>query len=198
MLNQQQKDALLRLARRTLEDQFGIEGGHPDAAADSVLDAPELRQLRGVFVTLTKGGQLRGCIGSLLAVSPLLDEVVRQTIHAALHDRRFPVLTKEELPQIRIEISVLTPPTPMIYADADELVRKLRPGIDGVILKQRGGTGATFLPQVWTELPETEVFLDYLCRKARLPSQSWRKGRLIVHTYQAVHFSEEEMPVCRS
>ena len=179
---------LLQLARQVLEEQFG--GPPPEQEG---LDEPELRQHRGVFVTLRKeGGQLRGCIGSLLGVEPLVDGVRRHTVNAAFHDHRFPLLTAEELPQVRIEISVLTPPQPLEYFDGHDLLRKLRPKIDGVIIKQ-GRTGATFLPQVWHELPEPQLFLEQLCRKAGLPSASWRSGALTVQTYQALRFAEEDM-----
>ena len=186
MLNSEQGGRLLQLARQVLEEQFG---GPPPQ--EKGLDALELRQHRGVFVTLRKQKMLRGCIGSLLGVEPLVDGVRRHTVNAAFHDCRFPLLTAEELPQVRIEISVLTPPQLLEYFDSDELIRKLRPKIDGVIIRQ-GNNGATFLPHVWHELPEPQLFLDQLCRKAGLPSADWRSGGLTVQTYQALRFTEED------
>ncbi len=187
MLSAEQGGRLLKLARQVLEEQFG--GPPPE---EEGLDEPELRQHRGVFVTLRKQGMLRGCIGSLLGVEPLVEGVRRQTVNAALHDCRFSLLTVEELPQVQIEISVLTPPQPLAYFDGDDLISKLRPKIDGVIIKQ-GRTGATFLPQVWHELPEPQLFLNQLCRKAGLPGASWRSGELTVQTYQALRFAEEDL-----
>jgi AmmeMemoRadiSam system protein A len=187
MLSAEQGGRLLKLARQVLEEEFG---GPPSEAEG--LDDLELRQHRGVFVTLRKQGMLRGCIGSLLGVEPLVDGVRRHTLNAALHDHRFSLLTAEELPQVQIEISVLTPPQPLEYFDGDDLLGKLRPEIDGVIIK-KGKNGATFLPQVWHELPEPQLFLEQLCRKAGLPGASWRSGDLTVQTYQALRFAEEEL-----
>lgn len=187
VLSEKQGRRLLQLARQVLEEQFGGPSSEQEG-----LDEPELRQHRGVFVTLRKQDQLRGCIGSLLGVEPLVEGVRRHTINAAFHDHRFPLLTAEELPQVRIEISVLTSPQPLEYFDGHDLLRKLRPKIDGVIIKQ-GRTGATFLPQVWHELPEPQLFLEQLCRKAGLPSASWRSGELTVQTYQALRVAEEEL-----
>jgi len=184
---------LLKLARQVLEEHGGAKNLSSGPAPElEGLDAPELRQHQGVFVTLRKEGMLRGCIGSILAVEPLIDGVRRHTINAAFHDHRFPMLTAEEVPQVRIEISVLTPPQTLAYLDGDDLIRKLRPKIDGVIIKQ-GKSGATFLPQVWKELPDPEFFLDQLCRKAGLPSADWRSGALTVQTYQALRFAEEDL-----
>ena len=147
---------------------------------------------RGVFVTLRKQGMLRGCIGSLLGVEPLVAGVRRHVVNAAFHDHRFSILTAEELAKVRIEISLLTPPKTLKYFDGDDLICKLRPNIDGVIVKQ-GKRGATFLPQVWDELPVPELFLDQLCCKAGLFSAGWRSGGLTVQTYQALRFAEEDM-----
>jgi AmmeMemoRadiSam system protein A len=191
MLTEQQGKVLVRLARQTLEKELGRPLSSPVAEQD--LDDSELRQHRGVFVTLKLHGMLRGCIGSLLGVEPIIDGVRRHAVNAALHDRRFPVLTADELPQVRIEVSVLTPPQNVEYIDSADLIRQLRPGVDGVILKIPGGPGATFLPQVWEELPEPEAFLEQLCRKAGLPGNSWQSGGLTVQTYQVCHFDEQEL-----
>ena len=91
---------------------------------------------------------------------------------------------------MHIEVSVLSEPQPLITADADDLVRRLRPGVDGVILRGPNGEQATFLPQVWQQLKRPELFLDHLCRKAGLPGDAWRSGRLRVFTYQVQSFEE--------
>jgi AmmeMemoRadiSam system protein A len=187
----EQGQVLLHVARQVLMEQFGQEMQPAENRDD-----PELRQQHGVFVTLTKQGMLRGCIGSLLGLEPLLDGVRRQTINAAFHDHRFPPLTAEEVPDVHIAISVLSQPQVLHYSDADELIQKLRPRIDGVILKQ-GQAGATFLPQVWNELPNPKVFLRQLCRKAGLASTAWQTGDLTVQTYQATCFAEKDT-VCQN
>ncbi|MCI5161280.1 MAG: AmmeMemoRadiSam system protein A [Candidatus Electrothrix sp. AX5] len=190
MLTDLQKKILLRLARQTIEEELGQQATDP--VAQEELHAQELRQHRGVFVTLNFDGMLRGCIGSLLGLEPLIAGVRRQAINAALRDNRFPLLTVDELPEVVIEISVLTPPQNLEYTDNTDLINRLQPGIDGVILKIPGGAGATFLPQVWEQLPEPETFLRHLCLKAGLPRDSWQHGDLTVQTYQACHFDEQK------
>jgi len=189
MLNEQHGRVLLRLARQTIEEQLGLSPTHP--VQPDELDDSDLRQHRGVFVTLNKRGMLRGCIGSLLGVESILDGVRRHTVNAALHDLRFPMVTGDEAEELQIDISVLTPPQNFEYSDGDDLVQKLRPHVDGVILKVPGGAGATFLPQVWDQLPVPEMFLDHLCLKAGLTKDSWRSGELTVQTYQVQHFEEK-------
>lgn len=189
MFNEQQGRVLLRLARQTIEERLGQVATDPVQPED--LDDPDLRQHRGVFVTLNKRGSLRGCIGSLLGVESILDGVRRHAVNAALHDHRFPMVTGDEAEELQIDISVLTPPQNLEYKDGEDLVRKLRPHVDGVILKVPGGAGATFLPQVWVQLPVPEMFLDHLCLKAGLAKDSWRSGELTVQTYQVQHFEEK-------
>ena len=190
MLTDLRKKILLRLARQTIEEELGQQATNP--VAEEELDDLELRQHRGVFVTLNLDGMLRGCIGSLLGLEPLVAGVRRQAINAALRDNRFPLLTVNELPEVVIEISVLTPPQNLEYTDSADLISRLRPSIDGVILKIPGGAGATFLPQVWEQLPEPKTFLRHLCLKAGLPAESWQHGDLTVQTYQACHFDEKK------
>jgi len=190
MLTEKQGNILLRLARQTIEEQLGLTAASPVQAEE--LDDPELRQHCGVFVTLNKRGNLRGCIGSLLGVESIVDGVRRHAVNAALHDHRFPMVTADEVAELQIDISVLTPPQNLAYTDGNDLLQKLRPQVDGVILKVPGGAGATFLPQVWEQLPITEMFLDHLCLKAGLAKDSWRSGELTVQTYQVQHFEEKQ------
>ena len=188
MLTQEQGRVLVRLARQTIEEQAGLAPTDPVGTEE--LADPALRQRRGVFVTLNKRGMLRGCIGSLTGVEPLVDGVRRNAINAAFHDHRFPMVSADEVPELEIEVSVLTQPQPFPYTDAEDLVHRLRPGIDGVIIRAANGAGATFLPQVWAQLPTPEPFLSHLCRKAGLPENFWRSGELTVETYQVQHFEE--------
>jgi AmmeMemoRadiSam system protein A len=110
-------------------------------------------------------------------------------LNAAFHDPRFSPLRKKELDQVHIEVSVLSEPVPLAYTDTDDLLSRLRPGTDGVIIK-KGLASATFLPQVWEQLPQPEAFLSHLCMKAGLPAGQWRGGDLTVLAYQVQYFEE--------
>jgi len=178
---------LLQEARKTLETALTGRGsgeGSPPQTWPVVFG-----QERGTFVTLTRRGQLRGCIGSLVAQEPLIEGLRHNALSAAFRDPRFPPLKAEELGEVRIEVSVLTEPQPLAYRDADDLLRALRPGIDGVIIR-RGCQQATFLPQVWEQLPDKQDFLSQLSLKAGLPAHAWRQGDLEVMTYQVQAFEE--------
>lgn len=188
-LREEQGKALLWLARETIGRQLGMPAREPgtDIAA-RLLDA-ELQRKRGTFVTLKEHGELRGCIGSLAAIDSIVEGVKRNALHAAFDDSRFRPVEKNEFAAIEVEISILTEPTPLTYASAEELLRTLQVGIDGVILR-KGVQGATFLPQVWEQLPEPKDFLSHLCRKAGLPADAWRSGNLEVSTYRVQYFAE--------
>jgi AmmeMemoRadiSam system protein A len=110
-------------------------------------------------------------------------------LNAAFRDPRFPPLRPDELERVVLEVSVLTEPRPLPYSGAADLVARLRPGLDGVILK-KGSAQATFLPQVWEQLPEPGPFLSHLCRKAGLSADAWKRGGLDVLTYQVQYFEE--------
>lgn len=178
---------LVKLARRTIEEALGQKPSTPL----SMPPTTRLQEPGASFVTLhTRSGALRGCIGSLSAYRPLLEDVKANALAAAFEDPRFPPLTASELDRIVVEVSVLTPPQPLAYTDAEDLVRKLRPSVDGVII-ERGWHRATFLPQVWEQLPTPEEFLTQLCYKAGLPGRAWREGNLKVSIYQVQKFEEE-------
>jgi AmmeMemoRadiSam system protein A len=189
MYSKSEKHWLLTLARESialgLKDRRSYE-------VDPKQVSPELKEGRACFVTLTIGGQLRGCIGHIEAIQPLYKDVIENAASAAFDDPRFPPLDKSELDEIGIEVSVLGKPVDLDYKNADDLVKKLRPGKDGVILR-KGAYGATFLPQVWDEIRNPEDFLSHLCAKAGLDSDDWRKGDLKVQTYSVEAFSESEI-----
>jgi len=142
------------------------------------------------FVTLTKRGQLRGCIGSLEPRRPLAEDVRENAVSAGMSDPRFPPVRPEELDDLHVEVSVLSVPEPLDHDGPDDLIAKLRPGVDGVII-ERGWSRATFLPQVWEKLPDPHQFLEHLCQKAHLPHDSYRRPGLDVYTYQVEKFEEE-------
>ena len=184
------KEYLLKLARQTLESAARGEPLPPlkrEALPRSLLEP------RATFVTLTRRGALRGCVGALQAQMPLLDDVREHAVAAAVQDFRFPPVRPDEVNSIEIEISVLTPPRSIHYESADDLLLKLRPGIDGVILES-GFHRATFLPQVWDKIPDPETFVGMLCEKAGLAYEAWRKGDLKVSTYQVESFHEHSQP----
>ncbi len=184
MVTNGQGQILLKLARKVLEQKLN-QGTLPDKPDDAVFSAKA-----ATFVTLKIAGKLRGCIGTLEPVDPLWDSVVQNSINAAFYDHRFLPLTLEELPAVQLDVSILSQPKPLEYKDAGDLAAKLCPGIDGVILRE-GTRSATFLPQVWQQLPSPEQFLGHLCVKAGLSQDGWRRGRLEIHTYQVQDFAEE-------
>lgn len=156
---------LLILARNAIAGRFG-EPPHPTAAL------PELQEPGATFVTLMQEGHLRGCIGNLEAWQPLARDVQENARKAAFEDPRFAPLIAAEVPQTRIEVSLLTPPEPLDVVDEADAIARLRPGVDGVILTA-GRRRATFLPQVWNELPKPAIFLARLKHKAGLPDDYW-------------------------
>lgn len=186
-LTNEEKRTLLKLARQALE---GGVCGHklPELNLKSL--PPHLQAWGASFVTLTTNGELRGCIGALEPCQPLVEDVREHAIAAALQDYRFPVVRPEELSQIKLEISRLTVPVPLRYCSPDDLLEKLRPGIDGVILRD-GPHRATFLPQVWEKLPDPVCFLDSLCWKFGAAPGLWRKEHLEVLVYQVEEFHED-------
>ncbi len=188
MLSEKQGSILLRLARQTIAEHLHLPVETPVREAE--LADPDLQAKRGVFVTLNKHGALRGCIGSLVGQESIINGVRRHALNAAFHDARFPPVTADEVPDLRIDISILSEPRPLAYSDGDDLLKKLQPQVDGVILRAPGGAGATFLPQVWEKLPDPQFFLSHLCLKAGLPQTAWQSGQLEIDTYQVQHFEE--------
>ena len=139
------------------------------------------------FVTLTLHGNLRGCIGSLVAYRGLAEDVRGNARAAAFEDPRFYPLSAGEFDQIAVEVSVLSSPVPMEFSSKQEALANLRPGVDGVVLSD-GRRRATFLPQVWDELPSPEVFIAHLMVKAGLPSDHWSDTvRMEIYTVTAFH-----------
>mgnify|MGYP001029082615 FL=1 len=181
-----EKQYLLELARLSIA---AAVQGQPPPALDPARLTEALRLEGASFVTLTKHGNLRGCIGALEAYQPLAEDVREHAAAAAVEDYRFPKVTAAELPGIDIEISRLTPPVPLVYTDSSDLLEKLQPGVDGVILKD-GFHRATFLPQVWEKLPDKEEFLANLCYKMGAAPDTWKKKHLEVLIYQVEEFHE--------
>jgi len=186
----EQQDYLLNLARQSIEASMaGFEATverlitHESISKTLSFDA-------ATFVTLKKNHQLRGCIGSLEAHQSLPRDVVKNARAAALYDSRFPPVNDSELGEIDIEISVLSPPERIDFDSTQALFELLQPNLDGVIIKY-GTHSATFLPQVWSKLPEKSQFFAHLKRKAGL-SDDIETTELEVFRYRVDHFAESK------
>ncbi|MCB2262296.1 MAG: AmmeMemoRadiSam system protein A [Candidatus Thiosymbion ectosymbiont of Robbea hypermnestra] len=180
-----QRRQLLTLARQSIA--HGLDQGGPLPVVPAEYP-PALRAQRAAFVTLQLGGGLRGCIGHLEAIQPLVLDVAENAFAAAFRDPRFPPLTRPELARLTIEISVLTPSQPLACTSEEELLRLLEPGRDGLILED-GAARGTFLPTVWESLPDPRDFLRHLKQKAGLPPDHWSE-RVRVERYRTESFSE--------
>ena len=188
-LTEEQGQKLVRLARATIAARLGL----PDVISKKIpaneLADPAFQEQHGTFVTLKIRNQLRGCMGCLTPSETILEGIQRNAVNAAFNDPRFPALTALELEETEIEASILTNPRDLPYSGGNDLLKKLRPHIDGVIIS-KGMARATFLPQVWEQLPGTEDFLAHLCRKAGLSPDAWKEGELDVSIYQVQYFHE--------
>lgn len=151
---------------------------------------PRLSQRGATFVTLTDRGALRGCIGSLNAHRPVGQDVEDNALGAAFRDPRFPAVQAEEWPRLRVEVSLLSDPEFMEFQSEGDVLARLRPGVDGVIFFN-GCQRATFLPQVWEQLPDPQDFMAALKRKAGLPAGFWGPNVMIA-TYQVEKWKEPE------
>ena len=185
-LTQREGQILLKTARQAIENHLNGKVDPPINLDDY---PPGITELGACFVTLTMNGVLRGCIGSIEASQPLIKDVQNRAVGAAFQDPRFPGLTIDEYPDLIIEVSRLTKPERLEYSNPDDLLKKLRPGTDGVILRQNFRK-ATFLPQVWEQLPDPDIFLGRLCLKMGLDPESWKEDHLDVEIYQAEKFIE--------
>ena len=185
-LSPQERLIMLGLAREALG--FAVQG-RPLPSLDLDDLPPRLREPGATFVTLTRKGNLRGCIGTLEPSQPLAEDVRERAVSAATHDYRFPPVGPDELPEIEVEVSRLTIPQDLDYETPEELLERLSPGVDGVILRD-GFQRATFLPQVWNKLPSPVEFLEHLCMKMGAMPDLWRHKRLHVQTYQVEKFHE--------
>ena len=185
-LSQEERSLLLQLARQELNRAVRQE---PRSSINLSSLPPRLQELGATFVTLTIKGELRGCIGALEAYQPLAEDVKEHAMAAALQDYRFPPVKPDELPYIKIEISHLTPAKPFEYQTPDDLLKGLRPGVDGVVLRY-GGRRATFLPQVWEKILDPGSFLSHLCQKMGAAPDLWLHKKLDVLIYQVEEFHE--------
>ena len=188
MLTEKQGKILIRLARQVIEENLELEPSNP--VTEEELSDYVFQEHKPLFVTLNIQGQLRGCIGCLVANESIIEAIKRHSINAAFFDQRFSPVSEDEVPDLEINISLLTDPQPLEYQDGEDLKNKLRPGIDGVIVRDASMGAATFLPQVWEQLPTPSQFLDHLCGKAGMPEDSWHTRHPEIQTYQVTYFKE--------
>ncbi|MDH3761122.1 MAG: AmmeMemoRadiSam system protein A [Gammaproteobacteria bacterium] len=185
-LSDTEQARLLGIARQSIAE--GLASGRA-LQVDLEQMQENLRGRAAVFITLTRSGELRGCVGSLQAVEPLAQAVATSAFNAAFRDRRFGQLRDDELDAIRIEISVLSEMEPI---DADSrriLLDSLQPGVDGLLLED-GGYRSTFLPKVWEKIGSAEEFLQQLLLKAGLGAGHW-SNTLRCHRYYTFSFAEK-------
>ena len=183
-----ERQQLLAIARQSIHT--GLHQGDALKVALHELSVT-LASHMGVFVTLMQGERLRGCIGSMQASEPLAQSVADSAFGAAFQDPRFPQLRLHELDGIHIEISILSPMTPLAVQSREDLLDNLRPGSDGLLLED-GRYRATFLPKVWEQLPSPDTFLEKLFDKAGLPTDHW-SPTLRLYRYHTVCLSEAEV-----
>lgn len=182
MLDDTDQQTLLQVAADSI--RHGLETGN--ALKVEVTDySAALKQPGACFVTLTIQRQLRGCIGMLQATRPLVEDVAQNAYSAAFEDSRFPPLNDAEYDQLEYHISILNPAEPIEFESEADLLQQLRPGVDGLILEDRGRR-ATFLPSVWDSLPSAADFLRHLKMKAGLAPDYWS------NTLRAQRYTVEE------
>jgi uncharacterized protein len=185
-MTESEKLTALRLARNAIESELLRS---PLGRKDQL--TPLFSEEGAVFVTIkTKEGALRGCVGSLIAHRSLYDDIIENSLSSAFKDPRFPPLNITELPFIKIEISLLKTPSELNYSGADDLLNKIVPNEDGLIIKYEDAQ-ATFLPSVWEEISQKEEFISRLCQKAGLEADFWKSGKLEIYVYKAEKFSEQ-------
>ncbi len=183
-LNPTEQETLLNLAQETLVKRFS--GG--EIEVDESQLPTQLLEEKGCFVTINKNGKLRGCIGHINPQGKLYRCVIENALNAAVHDPRFKPVEGGELGDLKFEVSVLTTPKQLKYDNPDDLLNKLIPGVDGVILES-GWSQSTFLPAVWEVLPEKNEFLRELCLKQGSDMDCWKTADIT--TYQAQEFHQE-------
>lgn len=184
----EQRATLMGVARQSIE--HGLAHGQPLVVHPSEYHR-DLKAVRASFVTLQLQGRLRGCIGHLEAVQPVVVDVAENAFAAAFRDPRFPALGRDEWADVDIHLSLLTRPVPMRFNDESDLIAQIRPGEDGLIL-QDGPNRGTFLPSVWESLPDPVQFLTHLKHKAGLAANHW-SDRIEVYRYYTESFGEHDL-----
>ena len=186
-MSEEKGDILLAIARESLAAAL-------DLGRETPWDEPWLHEPGATFITLRRLGDLRGCVGSIEAYRPLLEDVRRNTRAAAFSDTRFPPVRRDEYPELSVEVSLLSPCEPFEFGDSQEdALARLRPGVDGIVFEFQGRR-STFLPQVWEQLPDPWDFLAHLKRKAGLPPAFWHP-EVRLWRYTVTKWAEKPLPV---
>lgn len=186
-MNKKSQQYLLALARQTLVDYY--ETGKKIKLNEGSLPDPALSKNAATFVTLTKDDKLRGCVGSLIPKKKMYEDVINNALLAGFGDPRFPQLAREEIAEVKIEISILSKPEPFVNNSVESLLKEIIPWKDGLVLQQ-GLSQSTFLPDVWNELPTTQEFLEALSQKAGLDKDAWKSSDTEIFHYKVEKFSE--------
>ena len=181
MFNEQEKQYILNLARRSIE--YGFDNKEFLVITESELVSEQLLQERSCFVTLELNNNLRGCIGHIESTQALYLDVIENAFNSAFNDPRFNQLIKEEFNRVEIEVSVLSKPAQIEFTDWQSMLEKIDIGQDGLIIKLNGYS-TTYLPQVWQQFSSKEEFLSSLCLKAGLEPEDWKKEGIEVFKYQ--------------
>ncbi|MFA5931025.1 MAG: AmmeMemoRadiSam system protein A [archaeon] len=184
-LSSAEKKFCVNLAKRSIEHSLKNEGLLKLSPLELKKLPRKLCEEKACFVTLTIDEKLRGCIGHLIAVKPLYRDIIENAYAAAFSDSRFNPLKEKEFENVSIEVSVLTDPEGLYYGNANDLLKKIIVGKDGIII-QKGAKSATFLPSVWDDISSKEEFLSELCLKAGLMATEWQKPGLKVERYYTI------------
>jgi uncharacterized protein len=185
VLTSGEKKICVELASKSIKYSLmndGLFSLRPDEVAAL---SENLKRKKACFVTLTNKGELRGCMGHLISFQPLYKDIIQNAYTAAFSDTRFSQLSAREFSEINIEVSILTDPKELDFIDSKDLLSKITPKKDGIIIT-KGFNTATFLPSVWADLPKKEAFLSQLCLKAGLLQDDWKKSGLKVQVYSAI------------
>ena len=185
--SKEEQKILLEIAEQSIE--HGLNQGN-SLPIQTIRYPESLQALRATFVTLKKQGELRGCIGTLNAIRPLVTDVAYNAYAAAFEDPRFPPLQRNEKDLLEISISILSTAKPLIVESEQALIEQLRPGIDGLILEDTYHRG-TFLPSVWESLPNPQEFVTHLKLKAGLPADYWSDS-MKIKNYTTFSFTNED------
>jgi len=188
-LTPEQGRLLVRIARESLAEALSIRQGQ-EQGPRTAHDEPWLQQPGATFVTLMKDGELRGCVGSIQAHRPLIEDLRHNARAAAFSDPRFPPVQPAEFSLLEVEVSLLSPPEPFPVTSEEDALARLRPGVDGVVL-EHGTARSTFLPQVWEQLPDPRQFLAYLKQKAGLQANFW-SPEVRLHRYTVTKYVDDQ------